>query len=359
MADAAVSASVVIPCFNYGRFVGAAIESALRQTRPPREVIVVDDGSTDDSHEVIARFGNRVRAVFKENGGHASAFNAGCRRAEGDVVFLLDADDELCPEAIATMLAAWRPDTVLMHCRPGLMDAAGRDLPGSVPAPWVRLDEGDVVPKLLATGGFSTTVTSGLALRRDALCRVLPIPEERFRQGADGFLVRAIAFLGPVQAVDQPLARYRRHGDNHSEIGASPAYLAANFRKRIALVHHELDSVRELARARGLAVPDDMGEHEPDYLFQRLCSLAIDPRGHPIPLESRTRLLARFLAAQGRAGGPAGRRLAMSGLALAVVGLPDPIRSRLLAWWHSPAARPAWLSRLASRRRGAPGARAA
>jgi glycosyltransferase involved in cell wall biosynthesis len=345
------TASVVIPSFNYGRFIGDAIESALRQSRPPRDVIVVDDGSTDDSRAVISGFGNRIQAVFKENGGFGSAINAGCRRAEGDVVFLLDADDELRPEAVATVLGAWQPDTVMVHCRPGLMDAQGRDVPGTVPAPWIRLDEGDVRPRLLATGTFSTTVTSGLALRRDTLLRVLPIPEDRFRQGADGFLVRAIAFLGPVQAVDRPLARYRRHGENDSEIGPSREQLAAGFRKKITFLRNEFEAVKELAREHGLSAREDLGEHDPDYLFLRLCSLAVDRAGHPLPDKSRMRLATRFLASQWRLQSPAGRRLAMAGLASALAVLPHPLRPPLLAWWYVPAARPAWLSRFASRGR--------
>jgi hypothetical protein len=228
-----------------------------------------------------------------------------------------------------------------------LMDAGGRDVPGRVPAPWVRLDEGDVRPRLLATGGFSTTVTSGLALRRDALLRVLPIPEGSYRQGADGYLVRAIAFLGPVQAVDRPLARYRRHGENDSAI-AAPPQLAAALRKKIGFMRNEFESVKELARAHGLPVREDLGEHDPDYLFLRLCSLAVDRAGHPLPDASRLRLATRFLATQWRSSAPAGRRLAIASLASAVAVLPDALRRPLLAWWHVPATRPTWLVRLAS-----------
>jgi glycosyltransferase involved in cell wall biosynthesis len=345
-----LAATVIIPTHNRSHVVARSLQTVLHQTPGvPFEVIVVDDGSTDDSRAVISRFGDRVRAVFKENGGLASAINAGCRRAEGDVVFLLDADDELRPEAVATVLGAWKPDTVMTHCRPGLMDARGRDVPGSVPAPWIRLDEGDVRPRMLATGGYSTTVTSGLALRRDALLRVLPIPEERFRQAADGFLVRAIAFLGPVQAVDRPLARYRRHGENDSVIGASPAQLAAGFRKGIAQLHNEFETVKRLAREHGLSAREDLGEHDPDYLFVRLCSLAVDPGGHPLPGDSRVRLATRFLASQWRSDSPAGRRLAMAALASAVAVLPDTLCRPLLAWWHATAARPTWLFRFISR----------
>src|ERR1700757_584817 len=68
-------ATVVINNYNYGQFLGTAIESALGQTYANTEVVVVDDGSTDDSREIIASYGDRVRAVLKSNGGQASAFN--------------------------------------------------------------------------------------------------------------------------------------------------------------------------------------------------------------------------------------------------------------------------------------------
>lgn len=348
------TASVVVPCYNYGRFLGDAIESALGQGPSVRDVVVVDDGSTDDSREVVRRYGDRVLGVLKENGGHASAMNAGIRVAGGDLVFLLDADDQLCPGAVDTVLAAWRPDTVLLHCRPRLVDGDGREIPGTVPAPWVPLDEGDVRGRMLASGWFATTVTSGLVFRRDALARVLPIPEGPFAQGADGYLVRAVAFLGPVQALDRPLARYRRHGSNDSQAGASASALGSTFRAQVARMGREFDTVRRLALEHGLVARPDLGEGEPEYLFARLSSLAVDPRRHPLPADSRLRLAARFVAAQARGRAPAGRRLAASLLAAVLAVAPPPLAWRLLAWRHNATARPAWLARLAAlRARGA------
>src|SRR4051812_16040279 len=93
-------ASIIINNYNYGHFLRDAIDSALAQTYPCTEVIVVDDGSTDDSREVIAGYGQRVTAVFKENGGQASAFNAGFAASRGEVVVFLDADDTLLPNAM-------------------------------------------------------------------------------------------------------------------------------------------------------------------------------------------------------------------------------------------------------------------
>jgi len=78
-----ITVSIIIDNYNYGRFLGEAIDSALAQTYPHVEVIVVDDGSTDNSREVIAKYGDRIIPVLKENGGQASAFNAGLLRPRG------------------------------------------------------------------------------------------------------------------------------------------------------------------------------------------------------------------------------------------------------------------------------------
>src|SRR5215212_9115311 len=101
-------ASVVVNNFNYERFVAGAIESALEQTYGATEVVVVDDGSTDASREVIERYDGRVVSVFKDNGGQGSAFNAGFRASRGDVVLYLDADDMLLPAAVARAMERFR-----------------------------------------------------------------------------------------------------------------------------------------------------------------------------------------------------------------------------------------------------------
>ncbi len=99
--------SVVIPNFNYGDFLAEAIESALGQTYPNVEVIVVDDGSSDSSPAVIASFAGRIRPVAKENGGLSSARNAGIRVTRGDLLLFLDADDILAPGAVEGLVSAY------------------------------------------------------------------------------------------------------------------------------------------------------------------------------------------------------------------------------------------------------------
>lgn len=93
--------SVIIPCYNQGRYLSGAIESALAQDYPCKEIIVVNDGSTDNSAEVSAAFGNRIAYLQQSNRGVAAARNAGLRIAQGDYVTFLDSDDLYLPGALA------------------------------------------------------------------------------------------------------------------------------------------------------------------------------------------------------------------------------------------------------------------
>jgi len=96
--------SVVIPAYNSGRFIARAVESVLGQSRAAAEVIVVDDGSTDDTGEAVRRYGERVRYVRQENGGASVARNTGVAAAEGEWIAFLDADDEWLPGKLAAQM---------------------------------------------------------------------------------------------------------------------------------------------------------------------------------------------------------------------------------------------------------------
>jgi hypothetical protein len=104
--------SILIPVYNAASTVGEAIESALGQTRPPHEVVVCDDGSTDDLDRALAPFRDRILLVRQRNHGGAAALNAAAGRASGDFVALLDADDVYLPERLEALseLAVARPD---------------------------------------------------------------------------------------------------------------------------------------------------------------------------------------------------------------------------------------------------------
>ncbi len=339
------SASVVINNHNYERFLVEAIDSALAQTYPDTEVVVVDDGSSDRSPAIIRSYGRRIRSVLKPNGGQGSAINAGFAAASGDVIIFLDADDAMHPHAVASVLEAWREGTSMLHFRMDVVDAAGRAL-GEHPPAWQPLARGDVRDELLRTGGFATTVTSGLAFPRTTLERTLPMPEAPFRLAADGYLVRSAGMLGPVQAIDQRLSRYRRHGANDSALSASAPDPAAFFRKKISYVLHEHDTVRVLAELHGLHVAPNMGDNDVDYLGYRLYSRVLDPAGHPLPGDHRGALLWRYLTRRVQQDGPRRQLLADLVTAFGVSVLPPAARGELVRWRLAPGARPDWLQQL-------------
>ena len=112
--------SIVITNYNYGRFVARCIDSALAQSYPNTEVVVVDDASRDNSREIIQSYGTRVLPILQDcNGGQGAAFNVGFRACHGDVVLFLDADDWLYPHAVARVIRAF-----FSRCRPGAVPFA-------------------------------------------------------------------------------------------------------------------------------------------------------------------------------------------------------------------------------------------
>ena len=203
--------SVIINNYNYGFFLPEAIESVLGQTYQNMELIVVDDGSTDNSREVIEFYKNCLTAIFQENAGQGEALNAGIAQSKGEIICFLDADDYFHEDKLAKVVAAFldHPEWVqISHCwisvnREGLPVGRGSTM----------LSQGDVRNLLLKWGRYSMAITSGLAYRRAVLQQVLPIPTKR-TEAADTFLTVTIPFHGEVGCINEPLMFYRIHGTN-------------------------------------------------------------------------------------------------------------------------------------------------
>ena len=174
--------SIVVTNHNYGEYVIAAVDSALAQTTPV-EVIVVDDGSTDDSRALLAWRASSVQLVLQPNRGQAAAFNAGWEVATGDVVIFLDADDLLEPDLAERVLQAidHDPGVVKVQYPLHLIDADGRRRDGRVPPEGVRLAAGDVRAELTShPDDLVWMPTTGNAFRSDVLARILPMPTSEY-----------------------------------------------------------------------------------------------------------------------------------------------------------------------------------
>lgn len=206
--------SIVIPCFNAEAFIAEAIGSALGQSHPHLEVIVVDDGSADDSLAVIAGFDDpRLTCIAQDNQGASAARNAGLARAQGEFVVFLDGDDLLGPDAVRIGLDVLRtrPETSFTFGRPGQIDAAGLRLS---PAATRWPGEG---PLDYATAlGPRIPVPSALCVFRTALVRRIGGFDPRFRYAEDyDFYLRNLRH-GPAWRHGAVVADYRRHGTNAS-----------------------------------------------------------------------------------------------------------------------------------------------
>jgi hypothetical protein len=336
MAGALVS--IVVNNFNYARYLSQTIDSALSQTHPHTEVVVVDDASTDDSRSVIHRYGDRIVPVLlDQNGGQGAAMNAGFRKSRGEIVIFLDADDYLYPQAAERVVAAWRPGISKLQYRLHLVDGQGNKI-DLFPAPEIRFDSGDVVPLLLAAGRYETTVTSGNAFSRGALEKTLPIPQEEFRIAADGYLVTLVPFFGPVLSLEEPLGAYRQHGQSAWSAGRN----GLDVQMRHALVHdaHRYDVLRDKALKLGLELVPSPGLQDHGHLTARISSLCLDPKQHPHAGDSRLALALRGVLSSRHARLPWKRRAILAAWFVAMGILPRQAASKVAAWRMVPASRP-------------------
>ena len=135
--------SVLINNYNYARFLPECINSVLGQSYANKEIIVVDDGSTDNSRAVIESFGDKVKAIFKPNGGQASALNAGFFNSSGELVIFLDSDDYLEPDALSIIASTWKYGLAKIHWRMKKVTAGGHPI-GIIPKLKWPLSTGDV-----------------------------------------------------------------------------------------------------------------------------------------------------------------------------------------------------------------------
>lgn len=203
--------SVVVCNYNYERYIGAALESTLRQAYSPHEVIVVDDGSTDGSANIIREFERLgVKVITQINGGQIAAYNAGFRQTTGDVVLFLDSDDALRPDALAEIATRFQQGVAKVHFRLDLIGPDDEALGGSIPSDLAR---GDVSHDFLSRGLLhNSPPASGNAYRRSVLQGLFPLPEDTHdRHGADFFCIYGSTLFGTVAACNRSLGLYRTH----------------------------------------------------------------------------------------------------------------------------------------------------
>lgn len=350
--EGGLGVDVVITNHNYGRFLAAAVDSALAQTRPGVRVIVVDDGSDDDSREILSTYEDRIEVILKERGGQASALNAGIARCQGDILLVLDADDVLRPQAADRVAEAFAadPDLVKVQFRMAVIDAEGRLTGVAKPFEHLLAPSGDVRRAELAFPfDLAWLPGGGTAFRLSSLRELLPIPEADYpRCGADWYLVHLSALSGSSAALDDICAEYRIHGGNGYELDHLRLDLG-HVRDAIVYAAVTFRSLERRADEIGLARPDPILSLSD--LGNRLISLRLGPQEHPVPGDTRiSLLLASVRATHRRFDISAPMKAMFLGWFTLEAVLPRPLAQRLAEIFLFPERRRA-LNRLLGRLR--------
>lgn len=209
----APSVSIIINNFNYGRYLGEAIASALDQEYKAFEVIVVDDGSTDNSLEVVASYGDRISLVQKKNGGQASAFNAGFAASSGEVICFLDSDDRFLSNKVSHVVDMFNlnPDIGWCFDKPKWFGTSTEE--GSPETSVCKFGKVDA-REMLSQGDspYVPSATSGLSFRRETLERILPMPDV-IREN-DNYIKIAALSIATGWLSSETVSMQRIHGGN-------------------------------------------------------------------------------------------------------------------------------------------------
>ncbi|MED4954413.1 glycosyltransferase family 2 protein [Paenibacillus macerans] len=202
--------SVIISNYNYELYLDEAIKSVLSQNYQTYELIIVDDGSTDDSCSIIQKYlenyPDKIKGIFKTNGGQASAFNAAFELTTGSIIAFLDADDYWYPDKLKVISEYHEKHPAIQH---NLL------INNKLKFTYLE-DKVCKQQRLLESYGFMGTIpTSGLSFRKSAIADIFPLPEEEYRICADLYLKTMYLNNGDIFSIDQPLGCYRAHDENN------------------------------------------------------------------------------------------------------------------------------------------------
>ncbi len=279
--------SILVNSYNYERFVADTIRSALAQTYQPIEVIVVDDGSSDGSWQIIEGFGERIRSLRQTNGGQGAAYNAGFAMARGDYLMFLDSDDLLDSQALERCMALMHPGIAKVQFRMRLIDQTGARCGGAIPH---LMHQGDVRPIIRQFGNYAGPPGSGNLYRSSAIAPWFPIDHGLWRKAADTLPFLLSAFCGQVASIEEELGSYRLHQSANQSLGVF-GNIASSYAEVLNMEAQRAGNALAWLEARSDVRIDKVFLPTPTHLRTRMLSLCLAPKQHPFPLDGRWSLL--------------------------------------------------------------------
>lgn len=342
-ADAKVS--IVISNYNYEDYVTATIKSALALDWPNKEVIVVDNGSTDQSRKSIEAFGDRIIAIFKQHNEQYTGCNAGFERATGDVVILLDSDDTLEPNILREVAKQWTPSTTKAQVLMQTIDGEGKPLGSIFPQIRVAPTPEQIAKWQRKTGFYPTPPASGNIYTRKMLEQIFPLSDQG-TPFSDAYCIAAAPLFGDVVTITQPLCNYRVHGRND---GAMTGLNVERIRRDLERGIATFAFAKRTAAGRGIEMSPAAPWNSLWLLPYRVASWKLDPKAHPVAGENMFRLIGDAVRACLTSQGHGRTSLALLVWLTASAVLPRSLSRHVLLWRFAPQSRPRFLQDIMAR----------
>jgi glycosyltransferase involved in cell wall biosynthesis len=324
-----IAISFVIANYNYVHYVGQSIESALASDWPDIEVIVVDDGSTDGSHEVIESFGDRITKIYQKNGRQRVANNTGFAASRGGIIVFLDADDLVAPSFAREVASVWRPGVTKIQVQMMRIDGEGRPFGSPFPN-WQEIPTPEQIRQwTMSTSEYPTPPGSGNAYSRDFLQRFFPVGEEH-DSFTDSTTLPLAPILGDVITVRKPLVSYRRHGSNDSHLLSDDGHFA---REVARAMKRQWSATKVCGELHVQGPPDDILRRSWYVLQLRVASMRLRPETHPLPGDNR--LVALTDAVQNiilPGAEPIKKRLLIAAWSIVTLIAPQSLARRLIVF---------------------------
>jgi Glycosyl transferase family 2 len=335
--------SIIIANHNYRDFVGAAIESALGVDWLDKEVIIVDDASTDDSRAIIELFGSRISAYFRPKSHQLGAHSFGLEQSTGDIIIFLDSDDLLEPEVMQEVAKVWRPGVSKVQYRMNVIDATGTQLGSAIPQ-FPKNDDPEKLRRIfLKTMAYTTPPGSGNAYARDFAQSAFTLAPSTMWSSDDPLLTLAPIF-GDVLTIRKPLARYRIHGKN---VGALGSLQVEKIHMRL---HQDVEKANlfvTVSAQLGVPVSRDPLRYSLHHLQYRLASYLVDPSTHPFREDKLSGLVWRLGSSAITSSQMRLRdRAILVAWTIALALAPPKFRQSFILWRFVPTSRPRVIKKL-------------
>jgi glycosyltransferase involved in cell wall biosynthesis len=336
---------IVIPNYNTKKFIGATIASALSQDHPNVRVVVVDDGSTDDSRALLESYGDRITLIFQPNAGQLAACQRGAADLTTPIVIFVDADDVLTSNCASTVASAWRPGVSKIQYQLDVIDADGDPLGIVFPKYPPALPSDVVRQELLRTGAYFCPPGLGNAYARDVL---LMLPQTRVKLPyTDAVFATFAPLVGEVITLPVTLGQYRVHGNN---VWSMREFDADKIARRRQVERDRTAFLDEICQQRG--IPFDVDRALRQQVSYQEHSLALArSSAHDVQSYLRNvKVLGNLLQAILSSGSSPSNKLLLSAWACLAGILPWPLAREVLMQRMAPTRRWGWIERLVGRR---------